>query len=255
MAKLPVLATVRTAYMDTWAARRELALLATPAVSALSILTVVIMLSLRNGANIGAGILVQIIGFIAFVTPFTVAWLRHLITNESDGTAWAAVTWGKPQRRALAVYLRIVAFSMISSALIQVFTLGTAAQPSPLIFAAPFIAIAVLVANARQFVQLPSEALGNRMSLSDVWNLTDANGFRLTGVLLLTTLPTLLPTLIINQILDAVATALNADISLTFLLISGVVGHSLQFAGFAVLLAGFAQAYRVLTSKAVTLPD
>ncbi len=255
MAKLPVLATAQTAYRDTWAARRELMLLATPAVSALSILTVIIMWRLRNGADIGAAILIQIIGFIAFVTPFTVAWLRHLIVNESDGTARAALTWGKQQRRTLAVYLRIIAFSMISSALIQVFALGTADQPTPLILVAPFIAVAVLVANARQFVQLPAEALGTRMSLSDVWKLTDGNGFRLTALLLLATLPTFLPTLIINQVLDGLASALHADTTLTFLLISGIVGHSLQFAGFAVLLAGYAEAFRFFTPKAVAIPD
>ena len=255
MAKLPVLATVRSAYLDVWSTRQDLARLATPAVSILSLLSVATMWSLHGGANIGAVILVQLIGFIALVTPFSVAWLRRIIIHESSGSAWVALTWGRRQRRTLAVYLRIVVFSMISSVLIQIVTLGASQQPSPLIFVAPIVSLAVLVANARQFVQLPPEALDMRLSLSDVWRLTDANGFRLTGVLLLTTLPTLVVLLVVSGILGALASALNAENSLTFFLVDGIVAHSMQFISFAVLLTAYAHAHTALTSKTVALRD
>ncbi len=252
MPKLPVLSTVQAAYLDTWNKRSELTALATPAVVILSVLTAILAWGPSSDARFAIALLVQFVGLVVLIAPFSVAWLRFLILEAQVVDPADALRWGQRQGRTLAAYVRITVFSVAALFLIEPF----AQSQAPALILAGFAAsIAFLVIYSRLLMQIPSIAMDRNATLSEVWQLTADNGFRLAGIVLLAVLPPLLASLIISGLLRGLAVTAGAAGTLTFSLISSIVLHTFQFATLAVMLAALARAFTTLTPKQVALPE
>lgn len=248
MPKVPVLSTVQAAYFETWTKRAELAALATPAVVVLSILTAVIAWGPPTNFRLGLAILVQLIGLILLISPFSVAWLRFLILKSTQVDPRDAIRWGERERRVLGAYVRVTVFSVAALFLIQPFALSQAPALLLVGFAA---SIGFLVVYSRLLMHIPTAAMDGPKTVAEIWRLTENNGLRLAAIVLLSVLPPLLTSLIASSILTGLATGAGIAETLSFSLIASLVVHGFQFATLAFMLSALAKAFSILTPKQV----
>ena len=251
MPKVSVLSTVQAAYADTWNNRGALAVLATPAVVILSLITAVIAWGPPNEFRTRATTVVGIVGLFIFIAPFSVAWLRYLLQASPNADPAEAMRWGTRQRRALGAYIRVMLISVL--ALLLLTPLAASQAPGPLLIGL-VASVAVVVVYARLLMLVPCAAMDHATTIADVWRMTEQNGLRLTGVILLTVLPLLFLAQTIGGSVGGVARAMGAADALSFALIASVLAHAFQFLILGVMLAGLARAFDDLKPKQVPQP-
>jgi len=256
--RLPVLATVLEAYLFVWRERRDLSILAFPAVAVLAVMGTLAM-ALASGGEPdtprgGLGVLLDLaIGALnlGLVVLFSVAWHRKFLVPGEAITVREALRWQRRHTRFLLYALGVVALSwlVILAGSVVPLMMGAAAggiAPATVLLVLTAIAAALFV-YARLSMLFPAAALDRVLGIQQSWLLTARNGVRLALAIVLSSVVYLLAALGLGLALDAAFGDSAVRTSLTVQLIGALVQHGLAFAGLAAGVTVLSIAYRELT--------
>lgn len=211
--KLRIGATFAEAYSLVFS-RLDLVLKAAAVPYLITMGLAVLSLKTQSDPNPWLGVLVAILGFLPY-TLFGVAWHRLTLLGPNGGTPHAAPSWNRRHWRFLgyAVAVTAIGYGLILGVtlLSVLFALpmsgsGVFASESPALYL--FISVAAVIGGggflylmARYSFVFPAVAVDEAYGLGDTWNHTRGQGFRLLGLLILTTLPALAVSWILGMIL------------------------------------------------------
>lgn len=257
MQRVPILGTVIAAYRFVWQERRDLFLLAFPAVTVLAVLGTLLMALVSGGEAASGGSAPAVLADIAvgalnlaLVVLFSVAWHRKFLAPNETITVREALRWHTRHTRFLLYALGVVAVTwlvILAGSLVPILmsAAGGGGGPGTLLLILAAIAAALFV-YARLSMLFPASALDRALGLRQSWQLTGGNGVRLAIAILLSSLIYLLLALVLGLALDAAVTDSVGRTSLTMRLAGTLMQQSLAFAGLAVGVTVLSVAYHEL---------
>jgi hypothetical protein len=196
--KLPVGATFAEAYSLVFA---RLGLLVTAAAIPYLISTVLTVVSFMAQSNWALAMLVAILGFVPY-TIFGVSWHRLTLLGPSAGAPSVAPAWQRRHWRFLGYALAV---TLIGYGLMLVVMLSGMLLASAIGFLAAVImfgglAVFLYVVMRLSFV-FPAVAVDEAYRLAHAWTHTRGQGFRLIGLMILTTVPMIVAYWVLGGIL------------------------------------------------------
>jgi hypothetical protein len=266
MIKLPVLAIVREAYAFLWRQRRVFWALAVPGVIVVAIVGAVLVWIMSTivsaggtgGANIdvlrrGPIILVLLIYAViygAIAILYSVAWHRAYLLPGQSTTVGGAYRWHMRQTRFFFNYLKIFG-TVIPFMLIAGVVIGMITAPLATHWAIAVIQIAYIVVGGWIFARLsmlfPATAVDRHMKYAEGWRLTQGNGWRLLGIIVLVAIPMWVIALPVNFAIAKFAFEAGLFGSPTVSLLRMLIYHFLGFVGIAVGVTALSISYKRLT--------
>ncbi len=199
--KLPVGATFAEAYSLVFA---RLGLLVKAAAIPYLMSTVLTVLAFMAQSNWALAMLVAILGFVPY-TIFGVSWHRLTLLGPSAGAPSVAPDWSRRHWRFLGYALAV---TLIGYGLMLVVMLSGMLLASAIGFLAGFIifgglAVFLYVVMRLSFV-FPAVAVDEAYRLAHAWTHTRGQGFRLIGLMILTTVPMIVAYWVLGGILGFV---------------------------------------------------
>ncbi len=196
--KLPVGATFAEAYSLVFA---RLALLVKAAAIPYLMSTVLAVLSFMAQSNWALAILVAILSFVPY-TIFGVSWHRLTLLGPSAGAPSVAPSWNRRHWRFLGYALAV---TLIGYGLMLMIMLSGMLLASAIGFLAGFIIFGGLIVFFYWMMRLsfvfPAVAVDEAYRLAHAWTHTRGQGFRLIGLMILTTVPMIVAYWVLGGIL------------------------------------------------------
>ncbi len=184
--KLPVGATFAEAYSLVFA---RLGPLVKAAAFPYLMSTVLAVFSLTAPSNWALTMLVAIMGFVPY-TIFGVSWHRLTLLGPSAGAPSVAPSWNRRHWRFLGYALAV---TLIGYGLMLMIMLSGMLLASAIGFLAGFIIFGGLIVFFYWMMRLsfvfPAVAVDEAYRLAHAWTHTRGQGFRLIGLMILTTVP------------------------------------------------------------------
>ncbi len=204
--KLPIGATFAEAYSLVFA---RLGPLVKAAAIPYLISTVLAVLSFRAQSNWALTMLVAIMGFVPY-TIFGVSWHRLTLLGPSAGAPSMTPAWKRRHWRLLGYALAV---TLIGYGFVLVIVLSGVLLAMPLGASAElFLALAIVFGGLVVFFYMlmrlsfvfPAVAVDETYRLAHAWTHTRGQGFRLIGLMILTTVPMIVAYWVLGGILGFV---------------------------------------------------
>ena len=283
--KLPVLATVREAFVFLWQRRSTFWSLVIPGIVFLSILGVLSIwltwfvsgspesfsefvgtrqhrLDPNNFGFVIVAVLVDAVAYCAFVILYSVAWHRAYLLPDESVTIGSAYRWRMRQTRFLFNYVKI--FLAILAIMLFFWVAVAGIGPMVMAFGIPQLLILFQIAYlivaglvfARSSLLFPATAVDQHVDLAKGWAMSNGNSWRLFFIILFVGLPIWLISVPANVLITFAWFGTSIGASLTGNLILTLIYHFLAFIGIAVGVTALSISYQRLTlAAAMPEPD
>lgn len=253
--KIPVLATVSTAYRFVWAEGRDFINLALVPIVVLAILDTAVTAGLSASGEAGGGLAVPGIVFVILVNVaagvmFTVAWHRRFLIPQESATFYGAYRWRLRHARFLFVSVAIGLLAIFAAALPML--LGALFGPLIILFLLVSVILSGLV-GGRLSMLLPSTAIDDLMNFNQAWELSYGNSWRILSVFILSAIPVGVGASFIGFLLGSL---FGGAPSLPGLFVLAFANEFFGFASVALGVTVLSEAYRILrgSGAAANLP-
>lgn len=251
------------AYRFLWKEREDFLKLVMLPVVALAILGAVLMALLpgagtldqgmvdaagkdQGGIRVGLADILQLLAVLVFYAMFAVAWYRRTLMPGGEGTVGSMLRWDARKMRFLimfvAVFFITACFSFPLALLI-----GMAGLPE--IIGMPVMVGVVAIVFGRLSLVFPAAALDRKMGLKDAWTFSKGKGWRLGLIMLLPPIPIAILDIMILLPLHGLLGGIGLGGTMTGDLVTGLVEHTLSFAGIAASVTALGFAYRKIVGS------
>jgi len=254
MNHLSIIDTVKAAYSFVWQERQQFWQLTLPPLVILAILSALVQWGTITTSETVDGVRsfsvqrsgwVGTLSFIMFVLniwiwlSYGVAWHRSYLT-PGGALSPAEAYW--PHTRQVRFLWTAVKIFLLMIPGIFIFPLFVAFSTAGIVLV--FLGIlAYGYIYGRLLLWLPAVAVDDHLSFKEVWQLSEGNGMRLLGIIVVVTIPLILLSLPALLLVGPLSIFAEAGNSLTARLISNLIFEFLSFIGLAASISALSIAY------------